>query len=173
MIEKGRKHKKTAYAFGPVIFAYNSKGHIDTEIQITEAIVIDKVISRELRGLSPEVKIKWWECSLCHQNFEVCSHEVGEKDGDNICQPLAKEIEFEGCSLVQHPKDPRARVTDLLVIEDKNGKRYEWYGFSVITENQRFKHIQKALESKLISEKAAFYFGRYFSTHLEGKATYP
>lgn len=171
-MRKNRTPKITAYVFGPFLFASDSQGHIDVTIRIIPEW-IDRII-QGFRGLSPEIRIRKWECSICHQNYEDCIHEVGQKYGDEICQQIARDIEPLGGSLVQYPKDPRARITDLLIVEEERGKkRYKWYGFPVITENQRFKHIQSALESGLIPHKVAFHFSKYFSIHLEGKVTYP
>lgn len=161
------------FLFGPVIFASDSEGHIDTVIQVTVPDVVRKVISGERRGLSPDVKIERWECSICHEDYEECLHEEGKKYGGALCRALPKDIEFFGASLVARPKDPRARVTDLLVIEKNHMEKFTWYGFPVEAENQRFKHIQRALKSGLIPEKAALHFGQYFSVNLEGKAIYP
>ena len=136
--------------------------------------VIDGIIKGKFRGLSPEMIIKKWECSICHKDFEECSHEVGKQYGNETCKTIARGIEFTSLSVVSMPADPRCAITDLLIIKKENEQRtYEWHGFAVNYESDRFKSIQRALEQKLIPEKAAFYFGKFFSTNIVGKSTYP
>lgn len=162
-----------AYAFGSVIYSSDTSGYITTVLKIDPKI-INKIISGEIRGLSPEIRIRKWECSICHKNFEECSHEEGKLYNNKICKAIAKEIEFTGVSLVDHPADSRCRITDLLLITEEAGKRkYEWYGFRVDNENDRFKNIQRALEKGLISQNAAFSFSKFFLMKFEGKTSYP
>ena len=171
-MRKKKTPKVTAYAFGPAIFAYDTQGHVDVTISISSPDWIDKIIGG-FRGLSPEIVFRQCECSICHQNYEDCIHEEGQKYEDAICHALPKNIEFVGSSLVESPADSRARITDLLIIEEEGKIRYIWHGFPVIAEGQRFRNIQNALNSGLIPEKVAFHFSHYFSISLEGKATYP
>jgi hypothetical protein len=120
------------------------------------------------------MKIKYWECSICHKNFEECSHEVGKRYGNETCGTIARGIESASLSVVSIPADPRCTITDLLIIKKENEQRtYEWHGFAVNHDSDRFKSIQHALEQKLIPVKAAFYFGKFFSANIVGKATYP
>lgn len=72
------------------------------------------------------------------------------------------------------PKDPRCRITDLLLIRANANQRkqYEWYGFEVISENDRFENIERAKESKLIPQEVALQFAEFFSINLFGIAKY-
>lgn len=171
-LRKKKTHKVTAYAFGLAIFAYDTQGHLNVTMQISSPDWIDRIIGG-FRGLSPEIVFRQCECSICNQNYEDCIHEEGQKYEDVICHALPKNIEFIGSSLVESPVDSKARITDLLIIEEEVKKKYIWYGFPVIKEDQRFRHIQNALNSGLITEKAVFYFGHYFSINSEGKVIYP
>lgn len=170
-MSKHKAHRITGYAFGPCLFAYESTGHVDLRMRISPSL-ITRIIGGH-RGLSPELIVRQWECSICHRNYEDCIHEAGQTYGDKRCVQLGRNIEAVGVSIVSSPEESRATITDLLVIEEQGGKTtYKWFGFPVVTENQRFKHIQRALESGLIPEKAAFHFSRYFSLHLEGHTVY-
>jgi len=171
---KKKNSSLIAFAFGSVIYTSDTGGYITAELKIGDLNVINKIISGEIRGLSPEIKISKWECSICNKNFEECPHEEGKLYNNKICKTIAKGIEFTGLSLVDHPEDPRCRITDLLLIKEKAGKRkYEWYGFKVNNENDRFRNIQHALENGLIPQDVAFSFSKFFSIKLEGKASYP
>lgn len=137
-------------------------------------MIVSKIISGKFRGLSPGIIIRKWECSVCHGDFEKCVHEIGQVYNGVKCEAIAKDIEFTEVSIVDHPQDARCRITDLLLIKEENNRRiYEWYGFKVNTENDRFRNIQKALQDGLIPENVAFYFSRFFSIQIEGKASYP
>jgi len=143
------------------------------EISELAFILIPKIISGEFRGLSPAYKIRKWECSICHEDLEECPHEVGKEYENVKCQQIAKDIEPIETSIVDIPKDPRCRITDLLLIKEENHRRkYEWYGFRVNAEIDRFRNIQRALEANLIPEEVAFYFGSFFSTNLAGNTSY-
>lgn len=162
----------TVHAFGPCLFAYNAEAHIDIQMQLSPSL-IDEIVGGK-RGLSPEIKIKRWECSICHKNYENCDHKVDEKYGNEICKVSAKDVETQAVSLVSSPADSRAQITDLLVVTEELGKKkFQWFGFQVTTEDQRFKHIQRAYEGNLIPLEVAFRFGKYFSIQLEGTAVYP
>lgn len=173
MLKKKRGSLVKAFAFGPILYASDSGGSIKTTIEITNLQVVNKIISGELRGLSPSLIIRKWECSICHQNLEDCEHEVGKKYDGLECQSIARDITPVEASLVTVPKDPRCRITDLLLIKEEDGKKIlEWYGFSVDSEMDRFKNIQSAQNSKLISVDAAFHFSEFFSINLTGKSSY-
>jgi len=171
--EKLKSGKNKIFVFGAILFADDDEGHIETCIRVTNLNIVGDIISGKMRGLSPDMKIRWWECSICHKDFERCLHKEGKLYAGKTCHPLAKGVEASGGSIVAQPKDPRARITDLLIVEDNKKDRYTWFGFPTVHEDQRFKHIQGALASKHISEKAAFHFGRFFSVNVVGKTTYP
>ena len=59
----------------------------------------------------------------------------------------------------------------LLIDNDEKNTKYTWYGFETDLENRRFKHIQKAKDKKLISEKMALKFIEFFSDNYTGNFT--
>lgn len=159
-----------------MLFASNehsdSGGKLSTAMEITGRDFVEKIISGELRGLSPEIMVRKFKCSICQKNFEDCDHKIGQKYGDKTCAGMGQDITFIGGALVPVPKDPRCRITDLLIIKDQNGLRtYDWYGFWVNSENDRFRNIQSALENKYIPEEVAMGFVRLFSENLYGHAS--
>lgn len=166
-----------AIAFGPAMYASDTSGRILTSMSIppTRQDIIQRIISGESRGLSPEINVRKWECSVCHNDYEKCIHKNGkEYDGVECCL-IARDIEFNGESIVDIPRDLRCRITDLLLIKvvDGNRKQFEWYGFELSVESDRFENIQSALKHKLIPHEAAFRFSEFFSINLFGKSVYP
>jgi hypothetical protein len=160
----------TAFAFGNVQYA-SEGGYISVEMMISEEMV-SKVISGQYRGLSPEWRVRKWECSICHENLEDCPHEVGKRYDDLICEMIARDIDAIGLSIVAFPADPRCRIIDMLLVKNGKNPEYVWYGFRVNSERERFENIQKAREKGLIPENVAFFFAEYFTIHLEGKAVF-
>lgn len=177
MPTKRKSELLAVYAFGPMIYASHTNGRIVVTIRIaaSSSDLIASIISGELRGLSPEMIIREWECSICHDSFEKCVHIAGEKYEGAECETIARNIKFTAGSIVNVPKDPRCRITDLLLVKatDDGPEQLEWYGFELNSEIDRFKSIQSAFEHRLISQKAAFHFGEFFSVNLFGKANYP
>lgn len=163
-------HKLIAYIFGPTIFD-NKGGSLDGFSSITNLEIIEKIKSGESRGLSPEVKIKWFQCGICKKNYEEdCEHEEGELYGEEKCVLYPRDIEFLALSIVTNPEEPKARITDMLLVDNRNKKnRYTWYGFETDDDNRRFKHIQKAVDSGLISEKTGLKFSTYFTNTILGE----
>jgi hypothetical protein len=162
----------SAFAFGHAQYASDSDGHISVELRITNEEMLSKIISGEKRGLSPEWIVRKWECSICHENLEECPHEVGKRYDNMICEMIARDMEGTGLSVVSVPADPRCRIIDMLIVRNGKNPEYIWYGFRVNTELDRFRHIQKAYEERLIPEKATFFFGKFFSINPEGKAVF-
>ncbi|MFX1538694.1 MAG: hypothetical protein ACFFDI_31285 [Promethearchaeota archaeon] len=166
-----------AIAFGPIIYASDTKGKISISLNIppVRQDIIQRIVSGKSRGLSPEIKVKKWECSICHDDYEKCIHKSGEKYDEAECCLIARDIEFTGESIVDVPRDPRCRITDLLLVKAVNGnrKKFEWYGFELNADSDRFENIQSALKHKLIPQKAAFRFSEFFSINLLGKCVYP
>jgi hypothetical protein len=164
------------YAFGPIVFASDdSNARIVITVKIPpQSNMINRILSGKSRELSPEIRIKQWECSICHGDYEKCSHKNGFLYDDIKCQVIAKDIEFRGGSIVDEAKDPRCRVTDLLLVGriNKRQKCFEWHGFEVNSESDRFKSIQAAVKQNLIPEEAAFRFSEFFSVSLFGKCQY-
>jgi len=163
-----------AYAFGPVIFASDLSSSIDVTIKLTKKDVIEKIKDGKHKGLSPEMKIRSFLCSICNEDYEYCTHIEGKTYDDILCRLAPHNIEFLNVSFVDNPQDEKARINDLLVIEKSNKKiKYSWYGFALDKDDRRFKHIQKAMKSGFISEKIALKFSTFFTTTLIGTATYP
>lgn len=167
-----------AFAFGPIIYASDdSSARIVVTVRISPqgTDLINHILSGKSRGLSPDVKVDHWECSVCHQDYEKCSHRIDFLYDGVRCQVIAKGIEFTGGSVVDVPKDSRCRVTDMLLVGKIDNKRkcYEWRGFEINSEFDRFDSIQAALKQKLIPEEAAFKFSEFFSVTLFGKCQYP
>lgn len=129
---------------------------------------LDDIVSGRRRGLSPGLKVRRFDCSMCGRDLEVCEHEVGSQYGNVTCRPIPRDIQVEELSLVEVPEDPAARVTDLLIVDDS--RVFHWYGFPVESENHRFKSIQSAFDSKLISLDCATHFLRVFGKFLVGEA---
>jgi len=162
----------TAFAFGPAQYASDTGGYISVGLKLTNEEMVSKIISGECRGLSPEWIVRKWECSICHENLEECPHEVGKRYGTLICSMIATDIEGTGLSLVTLPEDPRCRIVDMLVVKNGKNPEYIWYGFRVNSELDRFKNIQEAHEKRLIPEKVAFFFAKFFAINSEGKAVF-
>jgi len=163
--------KIKGYYFGPAIFA-DDNSSVDLTGVFSDEDVIQSIIGGR-RGLSPEIKIKWYQCNLCLQDYEMCLHEDGQIYENKKCELIPRDMEMVRNSLVDIPKDPRARITDFLVIEKLHGKSYyTWYGFKTDKENRRFKHIQKANDSGFISEKIALKFSNYFMESFQGVIKY-
>lgn len=157
-----------AYIFGPTVFD-DQEGSVDMVSQITEMDIVEKIKTGELRGLSPEIKIKWFQCGICKENYEEnCMHKEGQIYDGQKCFLYPRDIEFLALSIVEKPREPKARINDMLLVDKQNKPiRYTWYGFETDKENRRFKHIQKAVNSGFIPEKIGLKFSTYFlSTYL-------
>ena len=171
---KNKNRILRAHAFGPLMFASDTEDSLNVIVRITNNKILDNIISGKSRGLSPIIITKKWECSVCHQDFEECPHEIGKQYGKTTCQTIAKNIEYGDPSIVDNPADPRCRIIDLLIVNEGNKQvRYDWYGFRPNNDLDHSKNIQEALESGLIPEKAAFHFDKFFSINLTGHVHYP
>ena len=161
-----------AYIFGPAIFD-NQGSSMDCVSQITKSDIIEKIKNRQLKGISPEIKIKWFQCGLCKENYEEnCIHEEGKIYDGQKCFLYPRDIEFLALSIVEKPREPKARINDMLLVDKQNKHiRYTWYGFETDKENRRFKHIQKAVDSGFISEKIGLKFSTYFTNNVLGELT--
>lgn len=172
---KNKKDKDTlrAFIFG-AIYASDSNKPIRIPMELTNLEYLDKIISGELRGISPALKIREWECSICHGDFELCPHQKGKVYDGIKCRRIVNDMEITDISIVDRSKMPRNRIFDLLIISKHNKKKsYIWHGFEVNVEMDRFTDIQNALNKKLIPEKAAHHFSKFFSVNQNGKITYP
>lgn len=170
-MKKNNYTKVTAYAFGPSIFS-NDGGSLNVDIVLRDEKIIQRII-KGTRGLSPEYKIKWYQCMICQQDYENCPHEDGKEYDGIICILAPRGLEFIAQSIVDKPEDPRARIIDMLLIDKtKNKTEYTWYGFETDSEKRRFKNIQEASDKKLIPEKVALKFVDYFTNNYTGNCTY-
>ena len=152
-----------AYAFGPAIFGKEG-GKIDIVLKISDHHILDSMINKNLRGLSPEVKINKWKCSICKNDYELCEHQYNEIYDGKKCMAQPSNIEFLATGIVNIPKDEKCRIEDLLMIYSRNGsKKYVWYGFKLNKIKNRFKHLQVAYDRKLIHAEALHFFAKHFS----------
>lgn len=162
-----------AYVFGPVLYAIEG-GRIDVIIKLTNFKYIHNIINENWRGLSPEIRINRWTCSICNEDYELCEHSYGEIYNGKKCAAFPKDTEGLATSLVKEPRDKRCRIEDLLIIYIKNSSKYfVWHGFKPNRVEKRFKHLQEAYDEKLITAEALHYFARYFSENLIGTANFP
>ena len=93
------KEKLEAYIFGG-IYGSDSNEPIRIPIKMTNLELLDDIKSGKLIGVSPAFKIREWECSICHQNFELCSHKKGQIYGGSKCQTIIKKAEMIDLSIV-------------------------------------------------------------------------
>ena len=87
---------------------------------------------------------------------------------NEICACLIDNMEPLNVTIVTTPEEPKSRVTDMLVVED-NGKSFTLYGFDTVNDDQRFRHIDKALTLRYITERMALKFSTYFCSNETGK----
>lgn len=165
-----KKKRVRAYVFGPFLWAWNSNANGDAVIAVYDEKYIQTVISGP-KGLSPELKVRQLECSICRQDYEECEHLQGKTYSNKTCECLISKFEAINITSVSKPEDPRSKITDMLVL--KNNKSYTWYGFETNNDNERFSHMQKAKDNGYISEKVALYFSTYFTQHYTGVISYP
>jgi hypothetical protein len=162
-------NNERAYAFGIAQYAY-PKTPLPITAEVTDKDKLQEIISGKLRGLSTGYIVRRYECSICHNNLEDCPHEVGKIYGNEKCQMLVADAELIDISFVYVPKDPRCRVTDLLIIksEKMHKKEYTWYAFPTNDENFRFQKIDESKNRGWIPKKVALQFAEYFSIQTEG-----
>ena len=101
------RKKLTAYFYGPTIFASDNSGSLDITGVTTEDDIIKRIINGSTRGLSPEYKIKWYQCMICQKNYEDCPHEDGKEYGGVKCILAPRDLEFITQSIVDKPEDSR------------------------------------------------------------------
>ena len=90
------------------MFDSDNKGFISIIMRLHNELWLRYIITGQSRGVSPDIIIKRWECSICHKDFEKCDHEEGTFYNCSPCQLIAKDTEFTGASLVDEPKDQDA-----------------------------------------------------------------
>jgi hypothetical protein len=159
-----------AYAFATVLYMPDETHKLDTVIEINDLQAANRIIEGP-RGISLEIEIKKYACSVCGENYETCNHQIGEKYGGRECQAIPEYDDVIRAVSLGLPKDPRCRIIDLLIIRRQDGqKKFEWYGFESNHKTDRFKNIEKALERHLIPEVVAKDFSEFFSDHSSGLA---
>ena len=159
------------YFFGPIMYPSLGTGHLSAWGTTTRLDRIEGMITGRARGLSPQFRIRRFECSICHENQEDCPHEPGVEYEGAACQSIARDIDFIETSIVPVPADPRTYVTDLLVVSERR-RAFDWYGFESDSWNSRFKNIQTAFDKRVLPEKAALKFSSYFSMNDLGLVSY-
>lgn len=60
--------------------------------------------------VSPEIKAKWLECTICRQNIKACSHVPGVLYDGMPCCYHPRDPELLCASIVDNPEDPRCRI---------------------------------------------------------------
>jgi hypothetical protein len=160
-----------AIAYGSIVYLVWSNEPIPVAITVTNQTIVNELITGGLRGIAPQIKVKWFSCSICTEDFEHCEHKVGEKYDEKVCLPIPREIQFLQESLTNAVVDPRCKVSDLLLIE-KNGNEYTWYGFKDVVVVDRLKSIHEAQKDDLITVDAARKFRLYFSRRSVGHCKY-
>jgi hypothetical protein len=166
---KKNESAEKAYAFGIVQYAY-PKTPFPVTVEITNKEHLSEIISGKLRGLSTGYIVRRYECSICHNNLEDCPHEVGVKYGNEKCQMVATNVELTDISFVYLPKDPRCRVTDLLIVKGSKMHviEYTWHGFTTNDEQFRFQNINEAKNRGLIPQRVALRIAEHFSIQMDG-----
>lgn len=154
---------KKIYGFGRAISASDGSGGIDVVFELTDEQVAREVLCGKLRGLSADVNIKWFKCSICGGNYEYCKHETGKVYGGKRAYKIVQDAEFEGLSLTRTPDDKTAWITDLLIVEKTPEKiRYEWNAISENDYSGRLRKINQAHKDGYISNKAGGHFRTIF-----------
>jgi hypothetical protein len=121
----------------------------------------------------PHLLVRKFSCSVCKQDYELCEHEVDVTYRETKCKPLMEEWNALNVAVVSKPLDPRAKMTDILLIE-KSGTRstYSWRTLQANDKNNRFKRIHGAMSKGLIDRQIASYFKEFFNLNSEGTSTY-
>jgi hypothetical protein len=60
--------------------------------------------------MSPDVKVKTRECSICNSNIKLCSHVPGKLYAGHICRQIMHGLELISVSAVSKPEDRRCRI---------------------------------------------------------------
>jgi hypothetical protein len=60
--------------------------------------------------MSPEIKVRRAECTICNDNIKKCSHIPGRLYGGQMCRQKFVDMEALGASIVSHPEDYRCRI---------------------------------------------------------------
>jgi hypothetical protein len=76
-------------------------------------------ISHKRIGVSPELLIHGFDCTVCGQDAESCEHIAGGKYGGQICARRPREIEVLGIAWVSRPEQPDARLQSVPIDVDQ------------------------------------------------------
>ena len=166
-VKRVETKSRTALVYATVLYPLWSSEPIPIIITVTKPDLINEVISGRVRGLIPQIRVKWFCCSICSENIEECEHRIGEKYEEKVCTGIPREIQFMEESLTNAIVDPHCRVTDLLLIE-KAGFEYTWYGLQVVNIVDRLKNINNTQKDNVITLDAAKKFRLYFSRRSVG-----
>lgn len=168
-----KKESITGYYFGPIMFSKDLTESIDIMNTTTDTEMIMGMIDGTLRGLKPEFKVGWHQCTICLKNYEDCDHKAGKVYKGKVCLLDLQDPQIISYSVVTRSRDPKVMINDLLVVEKKGTQsRYTWCGFECDEEKRRFHHIQKAKDRGLVSERIALSFVEFFSETFIGNTTY-
>jgi hypothetical protein len=161
----------TALVYGTIVYPIWSSEPIPIVLTLKSRDAINGVIDGRMRGLAPQIRVKWFSCSICTENIEHCEHKIGEKYNDKVCVAVPRDIVFLEETLTDAIVDSRCKVTDVLLIE-KSGSEYTWYGFQGVNVLDRLKNINEANKDKIIERDAATKFRLYFSRRSAGHCRY-
>ena len=76
-------------------------------------------------------QIKEFSCSICKQDYEKCGHKAEQKY-DEECSVLIKKWDGRGVYVVHKAEDERARITDILEVQDEDNRtQYARSGFQL------------------------------------------
>ncbi len=162
---------RTALVYGTIVYPIWSSELIPIVLTLRSNDLITGVIDGRMRGLAPQIRVKWFSCSICTENIEYCEHKIGEKYNGKVCLAVPRDIVFLEETLTDAVVDSRCKVTDVLLIE-KSGSEYTWYGFQGVNVLDRLKNINEANKDKIIQRDAATKFRFYFSRRSVGHCRY-
>lgn len=158
--------KGEIFLFGPFLFSDSRVWEAIVRLEDTSKL---ELIQSGRLGWSPALSIRKFECSICKRDYETChEHMVGGVYGGITCEPMISEYDGQHIAGVPNPSDPRARISDILLIVDRVTRKYSWRGIQEDKSVVRTKRIERALQIRLITEDAAKSFTNFFSTNRVG-----
>ena len=170
-VKKKEIGNTTSLVYGTILYPIWSSEPIPIILTITRRRTANDVIIGRLRGLAPQIKVKWLCCSICGENIENCEHRIGEKYDEKVCTAVPRDIQFLEESLTDAVVDPHNRVTDVLLIK-KADREYTWYGLQGVNVFDRLKNINNTQKDGVITLEAAKKFRFYFSRRSVGHCRY-
>jgi hypothetical protein len=157
---------RVALAFGSAIYPMWSSEPMPVVITVNNPSIISDVMAGKSRGVVPQIRVKWFSCSICNENVDGCDHEIG-REYEKKCVAIPRDVQFLEESLSDKALDPRCRVTDLFVIGRKE-TACEWYGYQGSDTVSRLKRINDCLKDGIVTKEAAEKFRLYFSKRSVG-----